>query len=71
MILKRDDLVLVNEAGNWTPHRYIGSEILTLLDEKQRPQTGIAHLYSCTITNVVRRYGFDALGAHGEKDPNA
>lgn len=58
--------ILVNSRGEWTPHVYVGSNMVTLKNWKGDPISGIQHLYRCTVTDEVRRYGFDAPSAHGE-----
>jgi hypothetical protein len=69
MILKNRP-VLVNSAGDWTVHEYAGSESVTLGENTAKQQSGIAHMFRCTVTGAIRRYGFDAYSAQGEKDPN-
>lgn len=60
-----DEPVLVNARGDWTVHRYTRSELVPvtrlviLADESIRAieGTGLARIYTCSVTGAERRWG--------------
>lgn len=62
--------VLVNDSDQRTIHEFVGSEIVTLDDASGRKINGIAHMFRCTVTGAVRRFGFDACSSAGERAPS-
>lgn len=42
-----------------TKHVYSHSEVQTLRNSDGAKVTGLAHMFRCTVTGAVRRYGFE------------
>lgn len=54
---------LVNDSREVTLHHYHSSQIITLKNEDGAPVTGLAHMYRCSKTGDLRRWGFDVTYA--------
>lgn len=52
--------ILVNRQGDATRHRYDHTEEAPAIGEDGKPDgMGYAHVFRCTDTGALRRYGFE------------